>query len=95
MPAFVIVIINKVIDPQELAEYRRIGVPSLKETNVKFRVRMGAYEVLEGDPVEGIVMLEFPTMEEAKAWYHSPAYQEALKHRYAGAKCHAFLVEGA
>ena len=94
MAAFVIVILNKVTDPSELAEYRRIGVPTLKETNVKFRVRPGPVEVLEGDPVENVVLLEFPTMEEAKAWYHSPVYQEALKHRYAGAKCHAFLVEG-
>ena len=94
MAAFVIVIMSKTTDPSELEEYRRIGVPSLKETNVKFRVRPGPVEVLEGDPVEAIVMLEFPTLEEAKAWYSSPVYQEALKHRHAGAKCHAFLVEG-
>ena len=94
MAAFVIVIMKEITDPNEFAEYRRIGVPSLKETNVKFRVRPGPAEVLEGEPAEAVVVLEFPTLEEAKAWYYSPVYQEALTHRRAGAKCHAFMVEG-
>ena len=94
MAAFVIVIMEETTDPSALAEYRRIGVPSLKETNVKFRVRPGQVEVLEGEPVEAVVVLEFPTLEEANAWYYSPVYQEALTHRRAGAKCHAFMVEG-
>jgi uncharacterized protein (DUF1330 family) len=92
--AFVIVIIKNTKDQNELGEYRRIGIPSLKATNVKFRVRPGPVEVLEGEPVEGVVMLEFPTMEEAKEWYNSPIYQEALEHRRKGAECHAFMVEG-
>ena len=95
MSAYVIVIIKNVKDQAELAEYRRIGVPSLQKTNVKFLVRPGPVDVLEGAAVEGIVMLEFPTLEEAKTWYNSPTYQEALKHRFAGAECHAFMVPGA
>lgn len=27
------------------------------------------------DPVEGVVIAEFPSFEAAKAWYESPAYQ--------------------
>jgi uncharacterized protein (DUF1330 family) len=88
------VVIEKMTDPGELAEYRRIGIPSLQGTNVTFRVRPGPVEVLEGEPVEGVVMLEFPTMDEAKEWYRSPVYQEALTHRRAGARCHALLVQG-
>ena len=48
MAAFVIVIMEEITDPSALAEYRRIGIPSLKETNVKFRVRPGPVKVLEG-----------------------------------------------
>jgi uncharacterized protein (DUF1330 family) len=95
MSAYVIVIIKNVKDAAELAEYRRIGIPSLKATNVKFLVRPGPVDVLEGSPVEGVVALEFPTMEEAKEWYYSPLYQEALSHRFRGAECHAFMVQGA
>lgn len=94
MKAYVIVIIKNVKDEAELAEYRRIGIPSLKQTNVKFLVRPGPVDVLEGSPVEGVVMLEFPSKDEAKEWFYSPVYQEALKHRYKGAECHAFMVEG-
>jgi uncharacterized protein (DUF1330 family) len=34
--------------------------------------------------VEGVVILEFPTFEEAKAWYDSPAYRKVREHRYKG-----------
>ena len=39
-------------------------------------------------------MLQFPTMEEARAWYNSPAYQAALVHRRKGADWRAFIVQG-
>jgi hypothetical protein len=30
----------------------------------------------------------------AKAWYGSPAYQDAVKHRFAGADYRVFITEG-
>jgi hypothetical protein len=39
--------------------------------------------------------LQFPAFEDAKAWYESPAYREACKHRFAGADYRAMIVEGA
>ncbi len=94
LSTFVIVVMKHTRDEKELKEYRRIGIPSLQSTNVKFRVRPGPVEVLEGEPVEAVVVLEFPTREEAKEWYNSPVYQEALTHRRKGAECHAFMVDG-
>ena len=35
-----------------------------------------------------------PDMEKARAWYHSPAYQEAARHRFAGAVYRGLIVEG-
>jgi uncharacterized protein (DUF1330 family) len=49
---------------------------------------------LEGPPVEGAVILSFPSMSEARAWYESPAYQAAREHRLKGAEYRVFLVEG-
>jgi uncharacterized protein (DUF1330 family) len=49
---------------------------------------------LEGAPVDGAVILEFPTIADAKAAYDSPLYQEALKHRLKGAEYRVFIVEG-
>ena len=54
----------------------------------------GRQEVLEGPPVEGIVIVEFPSIEDAKAWYDSPAYREAREHRFRGARYRAIIVEG-
>ncbi|WP_254902502.1 MULTISPECIES: DUF1330 domain-containing protein [Mycobacterium simiae complex] len=40
------------------------------------------------------VILEFPTMDAARAWYHSEAYAEILPLRLNGADYSGILVEG-
>ncbi|WP_429001918.1 DUF1330 domain-containing protein [Xanthomonas euvesicatoria] len=50
----------------------------------------GELEVLEGETPEGIVLVSFPTMQDAKSWYYSEEYQAALS----GARYLTFLVEG-
>jgi len=94
MSAYMIVFLESVTDPAELAEYRRIGLPTLEGSKARFLVRNGKFEMIEGSAPQGVLMLEFPTMADAKQWYYSPRYQEALQHRYAGAQCRALLVEG-
>ena len=39
-----------------------------------------------------MVILEFPTFDEAKAWYDSPAYRKVREHRYKGADYRAIIV---
>ncbi len=58
------------------------------------RAFYGDFEMLEGDPIEGAVILEFPSMATARAWYDSPAYQAAVAHRHRGADYRVFIVEG-
>ena len=41
-----------------------------------------------------MVVLEFPTVEAAKAWYHSPAYQAVIGERLAASSGRAVIVEG-
>jgi uncharacterized protein (DUF1330 family) len=48
---------------------------------------------VEGDEVDAAVVLEFETVQEAKDWYYSPQYQEALKHRLGTARSRAVIVE--
>jgi len=57
-------------------------------------VLYGAMESLEGEAPDGVVILQFPTVEDAKTWYHSPGYQAAVPHRKEGANYRAFIVEG-
>ena len=50
---------------------------------------------LEGTPEPGrMVLIEFPDEAAFRAWYDSPAYQEILAHRLAGATCTTSLVRG-
>ena len=41
-----------------------------------------------------MVIISFPSVKEAKAWYDSPAYREVRKHRFLGADYSAVIVEG-
>ena len=57
-------------------------------------VAYGKHEVLEGDPIEGIVIAKFPNVKAAKDWYYSEAYQSVAEHRKHGAIYHGLVVEG-
>lgn len=54
----------------------------------------GQYEVLEGNEIEGAVIVRFPDMAAARDWYNSPAYQEAMQHRQKGAHYRVLLIDG-
>lgn len=94
MPAYVVFIREQTIDPEELKQYSAKAPAGLAGHAVKPLAMYGAYEVIEGPEVEGAAILEFPSYEEAKAWYYSPAYQEAVKHRLNGARYRGIIVEG-
>lgn len=53
--------------------------------------------LLEGDlPAGRIILMRFETEEEMQAWYKSDGYQDAMKHRLAGAKTRFLVaIEGA
>jgi uncharacterized protein (DUF1330 family) len=95
MPAYVIVHVESVNDPQRIGEYRRIGGPTLQAFGAEIIAINRPFEVLEGPAPQAIVVLRFPTMEAARTWYYSPEYQRALEHRLAGAHSRAVIVDGA
>ncbi len=41
-----------------------------------------------------MAIVEFPSFDEAKAWYDSPAYREAREHRFKGADYRVVIVQG-
>jgi uncharacterized protein (DUF1330 family) len=94
MAAFVIFIRDKTKDQSEMDAYTPKAGASLAGHAVTIHAAYGRHEVLEGPPVEGVVIVSFPTFEEAKAWYDSPAYREAREHRFKGADYRAVIVEG-
>jgi uncharacterized protein (DUF1330 family) len=94
MSAYVIFIRQRTIDPAELDLYRSKAPAARQGHDLTPIVYYGDFEVLEGTPIEGAVILRFPTMAAARAWYRSPAYQEALAHRLKGSDYQVMLVNG-
>ena len=94
MAAYAIFIRERARDLKGLDPYNEKAGPSLDGHPVKVLAAYGGHEVLEGADLQGCVILEFPTMEAAKAWYDSPAYREAREIRFKAADYRAFLVQG-
>jgi uncharacterized protein (DUF1330 family) len=94
MTAYIVFTREKTLDPAELATYAEMVPATRTGHDLTALARYGDFEVLEGDPIEGAVILQFPTFAAAKAWYGSPAYQAAAQHRFAGARYRAFIIEG-
>jgi len=58
-------------------------------------VRGGKVETLEGDwPPKRLVLVEFPSVEQAKTWWSSPEYADAKALRQATATTQLIVVEG-
>jgi uncharacterized protein (DUF1330 family) len=94
MVAYMVFTREKMRNPAEYELYRQKARPAAEGHPLKPLALYGRHEVLEGPAIEGAVILEFPTIEDAKAYYHSAAYHEAVQHRFLGADYRAFIVEG-
>ena len=94
MAAYVVFTRERMRDEAKFGTYSSKARPSLGGHAAKPLVVYGKCETLEGAPTEGAVILEFPTLEAAKAWYESPAYAEARAHRFAAADYRCFITEG-
>ncbi len=94
MSAYVIVDV-KVNDAERYENYKKMVPPSLRAYGGKFLVRGGEFEVLEGDwQPNRIVILEFESVESARAWHDSPEYAEALALRMATTDSKLLIVDG-
>jgi uncharacterized protein (DUF1330 family) len=94
MPAYMIADVE-VTDPAGYDEYRRGVAATLEPFGGRFVVRGGRTQVLEGSwQPKRCVVIEFPSMEQLKAWYDSPAYAPLIALRQRVAKSHLTAVEG-
>ncbi len=85
----------RIHDHQEYGKY----LASVDEVFARFN---GKYLALDEHPpvLEGswdytkVVLIEFPSEKDLRAWYESEDYQAILKHRLQGANCDSLLVKG-
>ena len=94
MSTFIVFTRLKTKDPKQMEIYAQKGDGAVAGHKLTPHVVYGKQTIVEGPAHEGMVVMSFATRAEAEAWYHSPAYQEAKKHRDAGADYSVTIVDG-
>ena len=94
MSAYVIVQVE-IHDAATYERYKTLAPPAIAAYGGRYIARGGATEALEGDWAPSrLVILEFPDMDTARAWWASPEYAEAKAMRHASARSEMLLVQG-
>ncbi len=94
MPAYLIA--NVVVkDVGKFKNYLKATPPVIEKYGGKFLVRGGEIQICEGDwNPERLVMVEFESMERARAFYDSPEYEAIKDLRCSSAYTEFIFVEG-
>jgi uncharacterized protein (DUF1330 family) len=95
MAAYFISFRDKMHDAGRYGAYLAKATPTvLAQEGAKVIVGNGALTPLEGSPPDGVVIIEFPNVAAARAWYESPEYQAVVGERLAATEGRAVIVEG-
>ena len=85
-----------VTNPDQYTEYRKLSTLAIEKYGAEICIRGGAVEVLEGDwRPDRVVLLKFPSAEQAREFDQSPEYAAARKARAGAAVMRMVLIEGA
>jgi uncharacterized protein (DUF1330 family) len=94
MPAYLISDVT-VRDAEAFQVYRKRAAASIEHYGGRYLVRGGAIETLEGDwHPRTLIVVEFPDIDRARAWYRSPEYDRALEVRDQALSRNLILVDG-
>ena len=83
-----------VTDPDSYGQYAKLAGPAIEAHGGRFLARGGKQLTLEGREHARNVVIAFPSLEAAKACYHSEAYQEALRFAEGASERDVCIVEG-
>lgn len=94
MPAYVIANVD-VKDPARYEEYRKMVLPTIQAFGGRFLARGGKIDSLEGPwHPNRLVIVEFPSVERAKAWWSSAEYAPAKALRQQTSDGSLIVIEG-
>ena len=94
MAAYVVAEVE-ITNPEGYKEYAAVVPATIAQYGGKFLVRGGAAHVLEGEwPQRRRVIIEFPSVEQAKKWFASPEYEKPMALRRANSNGRLVLLEG-
>jgi len=94
MPAYVIAHLQEAAPHPEIAEYMEAISATFEPYGGRFLVHGTQHEVKEGHWPGHVVMIGFPGIAEARAWWDSPAYQEIAPLRSRHIEGDIIVVEG-
>jgi uncharacterized protein (DUF1330 family) len=93
--AYAILDISEILDPAAVPQIIAKAVPATKAAGGQYLAASEKITALSGDPPKRVAIVAFDSVDQAKAWYNSPAQQEvnamdakAVKHRW-------YIVDGA
>jgi uncharacterized protein (DUF1330 family) len=94
MPAYVVVDIQ-VTDPSGYEDYKKLAPPSISAYGGTYLARGGRTELLEGGWLPSrLVIVQFESLERARAWVDSPEYSQARQLRHKTAVTNMVVIEG-
>jgi uncharacterized protein (DUF1330 family) len=93
-PGYVVAEVE-VNDLDAFQKYAAAVPGTLAPFNGKYVIRAGKISPVEGDaPKQRFIVIGFDSVEMAKAWEDSPAYEAIKPIRHASAKSRIFIIEG-
>jgi uncharacterized protein (DUF1330 family) len=95
VPAYVISEVT-ILDKEAVAAYKPLAKRSVEEFGGTYLARDAIPETLEGsfDEGERLVVIRFETVDDARRWYASASYAEAIKASRGGLDRRLFIVDG-
>jgi uncharacterized protein (DUF1330 family) len=94
MAAYVLAEIE-IVNPEGYTEYTKAVPATIAQHGGKFLHRGGRIDVLEGEwPQRRRVIIEFPSMDAARAWYDSPEYEKPKAMRKANSNGRLLILDG-
>jgi len=95
MPKGYVIFTEAINDPDAMAAYGAAAGKAMAGHTVNVLAVDASPEVVEGEwHGTQTVVLEFETVEAARAWYQSGAYQEAVPLRQKAADCNVVILSG-
>ena len=85
----------EVTNPEAYENYKKLAAEAIAKYEGRYLARGGNMETLEGDEESRrVVIVVFPTLEQAKTFYNSPEYAEAKAAREGAADGQFVIVDG-
>ena len=93
--AYYLVADMSITDPELFAEFAEAVPATVRQYGGRYLIRGGELEVAQGDWTPNrLVVIEFESMDQAKAWYDSPEYEGPKQTLARSSNSNFIFIEG-